>query len=180
MKKWMIIVLAVILSVVITLLAIVLALTGGFTKGVISNWIYRPQNVYDEIWNLLLTEEYTRNKTVLTSATKDAEEDWDLGIDFVGIHIPECSTTVCWWRNDGKELAFLFYGEESDAMFIYNYETKTLYGDADFSYLMENFLEDYFQWCADDPDFSSGYSLDSLGKHTFEYVNPIWTRELPD
>ena len=60
------------------------------------------------------------------------------------------------------------------------YETKTLYGDTDFSYLMDNYLEDYFQWCADDPDFSSGYSLDSLGKHTFEYVNPIWMRELPD
>ena len=54
------------------------------------------------------------------------------------------------------------------------------YGDTDFSYLMDNYLEDYFQWCADDPDFSSGYSLDSLGKHTFEYVNPIWMRELPD
>ena len=180
MKKWIVIVLSVILSTALLITLVIAVFTGGFKKGIFTGKIYRPQNVYEEIWNLVLIEQYTSNRTVLTSATKDAEEDFDFGIEFVGIHIPECNVTISWYRADGvKELSFLFpLGKGKYTRFVYNYETKTLFGDADFSYLMENFLMDYFEWCEVATDFSSGYSAEFLGEFTFKYANPIYNREL--
>ena len=64
--------------------------------------------------------------------------------------------------------------------YIYNYETKTLYSDGDFSYLLNYFLAHYFNWCAVDPNFSSNFSKDHLGYYSYQYVNPIWQRELTD
>ena len=173
MKKRLIIALVAFLSIAL----LITVFTGGFTKGVLSGKIYRPQNVYEEIWNLVLIEQYTRNQTVLTSSTKDAEEDFDLGYDFVGIHIPECNVTIN-WRSGGEELSFLFSLRQGGYVnFVYNYKTKILFGDADFSYIMENFLTDYFEWCEAASDFSSGYSAEYLGDATFQYVNPIWERK---
>lgn len=174
MKKRMIIVLIAILPIVL----IITVFLGGFTKGVLSGKIYRPQNVYEEIWDLVLIEQYTRDQTVLTSSTKDAEVDFDFGSEFVGIHIPECNVTIG-WETEREELFFLFpLGKGEYAHFIYNYETKILFGDTDFSYLMDNFLTDYFEWCEFAPDFSSGYSTDSLGNFAFQYKNPIYNREI--
>lgn len=174
MKKRLIIVFVAFLSIAL----LITVFTGGFTKSVLSGKIYRPQNVYEEIWNLVLIEQHTRNQTVLTSSTKDAEVDFDFGVEFVGIHIPECNVTIG-WESEGKELFFLFpLGQGEYAHFIYNYETKILFGDADFSYIMENFLTDYFEWCKAASDFSSGYSAESLGDAAFQYVNPIWERKL--
>ena len=174
MKKRLIIVFVAFLSIAL----LITVFTGGFTKSVLSGKIYRPQNVYEEIWNLVLIEQHTRNRTVLTSSTKDAEVDFDFGIEFVGIHIPECNVTIS-WRSAGEELSFLFpLGQGEYVNFIYNYKTKILFGDADFSYIMENFLTDYFEWCKVASDFSSGYSAESLGDAAFQYVNPIWERKL--
>lgn len=167
--------------VLIALLSIALiltVLTAGFTKGILSEKIYRPQNVYEEIWNLVLTEQHTGNQTVLTSSTNDTVVDFDFGYEFVGIHIPECNVTVG-WESEGEELFFLFPLEHGEyAHYIYNYDTKTLFGDADFNYLIENFLTDYFEWCEESSDFTSGYSAESLGCFTFQYENPIYNREL--
>ena len=81
--------------------------TNGFTKNILSGKIYRPQNVYEEIWNLVVTEEYTKKQTVLTTSTKDADVDFDFGFEFVGIHIPECNVTIGWWDTNGDtELSF--------------------------------------------------------------------------
>ena len=88
------------------------------------------------------------------------------------------------WRstNGNTELSFLFSsrvdGDVDRIHFLYNYETKTLFGDTEFSYLLENFLVDYFQWCENSTDFSSNYSVESLGDIPFQYINPIWKREL--
>ncbi len=175
MKKWMIIILTATLSIVL----VVTVLTGGFTKGVLSGKIYRPQNVYEEIWNLVLIEQYAHDRTVLTASTKGAEVDFDFGFEFVGIHIPECNVTISWWRfGAGKELSFLFpLGQGEYAHFVYNYETKTLFGDREFSYLMDHFLADYFVWCEAATDFASGYSTEALGDFAFRYENPLWKRE---
>lgn len=175
MKKWIIVISVAVLSVAL----IIMVVTGGFTKNILTGKIYRPQNVYEEIWNLLLIEEHTTNKTVLTSSTKTAEEDWDFGIDFVGIHIPECNVTISWERSNRRELSFLLsLGKGEYVHFIYNYETKTLFGDTEHSYLMENFLTDYFAWCEAASDFSSDFSAESLGEFVFRYENPIYNREL--
>lgn len=176
MKRWIIYI-----SVAILFIGLLATFfTGGFKKGILSERIYRPQNVYEEIWNLVLTEQKTSKQTVLTSATKDAVLDFDFGFDFVGIHIPECNLTIGWRRTeDVQELSFLFsLGQGEYAHFIYNYEAKTLFGNTDFSYLMENFLTDYFAWCTAAADFSSAYCLESLGDFAFQYENPIYNRKL--
>lgn len=174
----------IIVCTAILLLAILItALTGGFTKGILSGKIYRPQNVYEEIWNLVLTEEHTRNQTVLTTATKDAYVDTDFGFEFVGVYIPECDVMIGWrFTNGARELSFFFLsrpdGDGDYVNFLYNYETKTLFGNEEFSFLLENFLQDYFQWCEDSADFSSDYSIESLEDVPFQYINPLYLREL--
>lgn len=166
MKKWMII----LLTVIISFALIITILTGGFKQGLLSKKIYYPQNVYEEIWNLVLMEQHTKKQTVLTTSTKDAEADFDLGVEFVGIHIPECNLTIG-WRGEGKVLSFLFFlGNANYVLFLYNYETKTLSGGAPLSYLTDNFLTDYFEWCEVDADYSSKYSAEHLGDFKFQYA----------
>lgn len=166
MKKW----LCISFIALLLLASIVTLLTGGFQKGVLSGRIYRPRNVYEEIWNLVLTEEYSEKDTVLTTGTNDSDVDFDFGIEFVGIHIPECNITIC-WESEGKELCFLF-SERLDRngpyiRFIYNYETQTLIGNTHFSYFMENFISDYFDWCKADREFNSNYDTEALGEYEF-------------
>lgn len=136
MKKWIIFVLAILLLTAL----LTMHFTSGFTKNVISGKIYRPQNVYEEIWNLVVTEEHTTKQTVLTTSTKDADVDFDFGYEFVGIHIPECNVTIGWWNNtEDTELSFLFSnrldGDGDYVHFVYNYKTKTLFGNTEFSFL---------------------------------------------
>ena len=175
MKKW----LRIVLSAVLLAVLIFAIFTGGFQKGKISGKLYTPDNVYEEIWNLFVTEEHTRNKTVLTSSTEGAYQDWDFGFHFVGVYIPEHNFSIN-WSTYHEEIGFNFWYEETDVHFIYDYKTKTLYGDTEFSHLMDNFLTHYFEWCAEDSDFSSDYSPDSLGEYTFKYVNPIYMRNIKD
>jgi hypothetical protein len=177
MKRW----LRILLTITIVVTIIFALLTRGFQKGVLTGIIYTPDNVYEEIWNLVKTEELTRSKTILTSSTEDAYVDWDFGFEFVGVYIPEIDFSLNWWLSQ-DELAFSFWYEddEKDVQFIYEYHTKTLYGDAEFSYLMDHFLMHYFKWCGEDPDYSSNYSADSLGKFTYKYVNPLYMRNVKD
>lgn len=179
MKKWIIILLIILLLVAL----LTICITGGFTKNILTGKIYHPQNVYEEIWNLVVAEEFRAEQTVLTTSTNNAAVDFDLGIDFVSIHIPDCNVSIGWRSTNGNtELSFLFSsrvdGDVDRIHFLYNYETKTLFGDTEFSYLLENFLVDYFQWCENSTDFSSNYSVESLGDIPFQYINPIWKREL--
>ena len=150
-----------------------------------SRKISQPQNVYEEIWNLLLVEEKMKGqkKTVLTASTEgaEAEYDWREGPDsFHYLDIPECKVYLSWEVVNGEqELQFWFapsskYGKGKG--FIYNRTTNTLYGNTEHSYILENFLEDYFKWCEDSEDFSSDYSMESLGDVTFQYTKDIEDR----
>lgn len=165
MKKWKIVVLVILLLT--TLLTV--CVTGGFTKNLFTGKIYRPRNVYEEIWNMVVTEQHTRKQTVLTTSTEDAEADFDFGYHFVGVHIPECNMTIG-WETTGEELFFSFpLGKGVYARFIYNYEAKTLYGNTIHSYLMDRFLTNYFEWCEAASDFSSRYDAKHLGDFAFRY-----------
>ena len=62
--------------------------------------------------------------------------------------------------------------DDDSIHFVYNYETKTLYGNKEQAYL----LKDYFKWCADSKEYSSDYAMDSLGDVTFQYVEKIENR----
>ncbi len=147
-------------------------LTEGFTRGVLSDQIYRPQNVFEEIWNLVASEENGR-ATVLTLGSEDGYVDYDLGV-FDHIDIPECDIVLC--RDSGDELRFQFRLDKGGyVIFIYDYKTKTLYGDNDKKYLAEHFLGSYFGWCRKD-EFTSSYYEENFGRYSFKYANPIYDR----
>ena len=133
-----------------------------------SEWIDRPQNVFEEIWNLVLTEQHTDRDTVLTSTAR-SEVDYDLGVEFVGIHIPACNVTVGWYEaENGKQLSLLFpLGKGEYVRFCYDRETKTVYGNADISYLKKEFLSAYFSWCEWSYVYDSDFSIDTLGGFQF-------------
>ena len=177
MKKRILIAVAIFLSAAVLIVAAASFLTEGFTRGLLSRRIYRPQNVYEEIWNLMLTEKTSGTKTILTTGTEDAYEDWDLGIDFVGIYIPSSNASIHLHSlNKGRDYALVFRlwidGQKSST-FVYDYQTKTLSADADSVPLMEHFLADYFAWCEADPDFDSDYSAEDLGDFTFRHESPV-------
>lgn len=166
-KRWVIALLVSILIILVSCL-----LTEGFTRGVFSDQIYRPQNVFEEMWNLVASEENGR-ATVLTLGSEDGYVDYDLGM-FDHIDIPECDIVLC--RDSGDELRFQFCPDKGGyVIFIYDYKAKTLYGDNDKEYLAEHFLESYFGWCRK-AGFKSSYSKDDLGKYSFKYANPIYDR----
>ena len=56
---------------------------------------------------------------------------------------------------------------------MYDYETKTLYGDEQVEFLMENFLKYYFEWNKEE----TKYSPDSLENIPFKYVDNVFNRE---
>lgn len=144
-----------------------------------------PKNVHEEIMNLVYIEQYTSRQTILTTSTADAHVDFDFGIEFCGVIIPQNDILIKWEQHrEGEELLyFLSYGatgERKYVEFIYNRDSKILYGDAELSHLIDNFLIDYFTWCEDSEDYSSKFSLDNLGDFTYKYVNPIYDRESSD
>jgi len=128
---------------------------------------------------MVSTEQHTKKSTPLTS-TEESFVDFDFGIDFVGIIIPECNVTVGWWNVEGtKELSFLFWLEKGEYVhFLYNRQSKTLFGDRALSYLMDNFLADYFKWCKAADGFSVSFSEDDPGDFLFRYSeDPINDRD---
>ena len=190
MKKWIIFAIAIILLIALTLTLFVTWLRMAFKVAFrlfanidfYSRKISQPQNVYEEIWNLLLTEEYSQEKTVLTTSTEGAKEDWELFSQFVGVYIPESNVSLHWDTFDGETELKIYVSTHSSnpykatLTFSYNRTTNTLYGDTEELFLLENFLEDYFEWCEDSEEYSSDYSMDSLGDVTFQYVEEIWNR----
>lgn len=145
-----------------------LLLLTGCRNHASSDWIDRPQNVFEEIWNLVLTEQHTDRDTVLTSTAR-SEVDYDLGVEFVGIHIPACNVTIGWYEaENGKQLSLLFpLGKGEYVRFCYDRETKTVYGNADISYLKKEFLSAYFSWCDSSLEYVSDFSIDTLGEFQF-------------
>jgi hypothetical protein len=190
MKKWIIIAIAIILLIALTLSLLMTWLRMAFKVAyrllasidMYSRKISQPQNVYEEIWNLLLTEERTSKNTVLTTSTEDAEVDWEALGGFEGVHIPECHMSIRWWTYNNRETELYFTISRSsdwheNARYIYNRTTNTLYGDTAESFLLDNFIKDYFQWCEDAENFSSDYSMEDMGDVTFQYVEDLWDRE---
>ena len=165
--------------VVLVVLLFVVALTGFFTQGIISNHIYFPQNVFEEIWNMLAVEK-RGGETLLTTGSEDAYVDWDFGIDFVGVYIPSCNASLHfrWYNHEIEHMTIYFWLDDAHYQFRYVYETKVLYGDVEHAYLVENLLVDYFQWFEATSHLSSKFSLDDLGDYTYQFADPIYSYEL--
>ena len=152
--------------IVVLIVACVLGLTQNFTKGVLSKRVYFPDNVFDEIWNLTVSES-RGNKTILTTSAEDAEVDFDFGVEFVGVYFRKLDASVHLASN--KDLKLYLWQEEGDPIvFVYDCESKTLYSEEDVACITENFLNHYFDRYNRDSKFSSS----DLGKFTYKNENP--------
>ncbi len=160
--------------VIVALLIILptLWLTNCFTKSKLTRKIYRPDNVYEEIWNLYVKEQFGGD-TVLTTSKENSEAQYEFG-QFMYIRIPDYSMIISW---ESRTLAFDFFTDDERILvkFLYDYETKTLYGEEEFEYFAENFLQHYLEWNKEE----TKYSLDNLGNVDFQYVeyaNSIYSK----
>ena len=134
--------------------------------------VRRPQNVYDEIWNLFVAQ-WQGETTLLTTATENAE--FRAFENSITLSMPEGDAFLRWssgysnkkedyeadviwirvWDSEGEE-----YG------YFYDTYSKEIRSDDYEKYLLE-FVMRYFQWCEESADFSSSFSPDNLGKYTF-------------
>ena len=165
MKKKIIICGAVAISIIVVA---VLALTNMFTKGIISGKLYRVDNVYEEIWNMVNSEK-NGTQTILTTSIEGAEVDYDLGF-FQQVNIP---------INDEYIIALSFYQDElciwlfeknsknhDAACYVYNYQTNTLYGNQEESHLIDKFTSLYYSWVGNGGKFNS----ENYGAYTFVFA----------
>ena len=171
MKKKIIISGAVAISIIVVA---VLALTNMFTKGVITGKLYRVDNVYEQIWNMVISEKYG-NRTVLTTSIEGSEVDYDFGC-FEQVNIPvnnEYSVVLSFVNQD--ELSILIFENnnfENDSIrrkssrYVYNYQSNTLYGNREEAHLIEAFISPYYSWIGNDGKFDS----ENNGNYTYVYT----------
>ncbi len=158
-------------AVVIAIIVVaVLALTNFFTKGVITGKLYRVDNVYEEIWNLVNSEK-NGTRTILTTSIEGSAIDCDFGF-FEHVSIPakdEYRVTLCFHQNKCNQDELIIWlveksnKNQEDACYVYNYQTNTLYGNQEESHLTEVFTSLYHSWAGNNGKFNS----ENQGDYTF-------------
>lgn len=172
-KKTIVFTVTIILALAISVFGLIAFLTSGFTVGKITNKVYNVQNVYDELWNLVSSEGHGNN-TVLTTATSEAKTVFEMGV-FDYIQIPEYHmalsnrTGVLWIHIGTGEYYKDSIGRtrEKTVDYEYNCRTKTLktYYTENETYLIDLFLDQYFEWQKAN-NKNSHYSLEDLGDYS--------------
>ena len=155
-------------AAIFLIVATVLALTNFFTKGVISGKLYRVDNIYEQIWNMVISEK-NGTRTILTTSIEGSAIDYDLGC-FQQVNIPV---------NDEYSVALSFYEDElciwlsaknsknhDAACYVYNYQTNTLYGNQEESHLIDKFTSLYYSWVGNNGKFNSA----NQGDYTFVFA----------
>ncbi len=164
MKKKIIIIFAVAITIIVVA---ALALTNMFTKGVITGKLYRVDNVYEEICNMVNSEK-NGTRTILTSI-EGSEVDYDFGC-FEQVNIPindEYSVALSFYED---ELCIWLFEKNSEnydaACYVYNYQTNTLYGNQEESHLIDKFTSLYYSWVGNDGKFNP----ENQGDYTFVFT----------
>ena len=160
MKKKIIIFIAVTITLIVVA---IFALTNMFTKGVITGKLYRVDNVYEEIYNMVIFER-NGTQTILTTSIKNSEVDYDFG-HFESINIPvndEYSVVLCFVNQD--ELGIWIVENNNfennsttrkSSLYVYNYQSNTLYGNQEEAHLIDQFTSLYYSWVGNDGKFNS-------------------------
>ena len=173
MKKKIIIFIVVTIVTITLIFVAILALTNIFTKGVITGKLYRVDNVYEEIYNMVISER-NGTQTILTTSIKNSEVDYDFG-RFESISIPvndEYSVVLSFYNQD--ELCIWIFENNNfenngtkrkSSLYVYDYKSNTLYGNQDEAYLIEIFILPYYSWIGN----NGKYNPDNNGNYTFVY-----------
>ncbi len=176
MKKKIIIFSAVIITIIVVA---TLALTNMFTKGVITGKLYRVDNVYEEIYNMVISE---RNgaQTILTTSIEGSEVDYDFGcFEQVNIPVNDEYAVVLSFVNQDELGIWIFENNNFEnnnfenngthrkySLYVYNYQSNTLYGNREEAHLIEIFVSPYFSWVGNKEKFN----LDNHGNCTFVHT----------
>ena len=165
MKKKIIIFSTVAIAIIVVA---VLALTNKFTKGVITGKLYQVDNVYEEIYNMVISER-NGTRTVLTTSVEGSKVDYDFGLfSSIGIPVNDAYTVVLSFHHPDELRIWLFENNHTNddcACYVYNYKSNTLYGNQEEARLIEMFLSPYFSWVGSDGKFNPG----NYGNYTFVY-----------
>lgn len=165
MKKKIIVRSAVAISIIVVA---VLTLTNMFTKGVITGKLYRVDNVYEEIWNMVNSEK-NGTQTILTTSIEGSGVDYDFGC-FVHVNIPvndEYSVVLSFYQDELCIWLFEKNSKNHDSVcYVYNYQTNTLYGNQEESHLIDKFTSLYYSWVGNDGKFNS----ENQGDSTFAFA----------
>ena len=171
MKKAIILLTALVLAVILTSCENISFATE--TDRANNRNIKPTENVYEEIWNLVLKESKDKS-TILVNIGTDSYSDYDFWA-FSKVIIDNRLSLAFRNNNEGRRcLRFQISNPDSsyvtdDIVYIYDPEAKTLYGEDEESFLMDLFLSDYFEVAGTD----SQYSIADLGSYTFVYSKPI-------
>ena len=176
MKKKIIIFSAVIITITVVT---ILSLTNMSTKRTITGRLYRVDNVYEEIYNMVISER-NGSQTILTTSIEGSWVDYDLGF-FEQVHIPvndEYSVVLSFVNQD--ELSILIFENnnfENDSIrckssqYVYDYQSNTLYGNREEAHLIEAFISPYYSWIGNDGKFDP----ENNGNYTYVYTEfPIF------
>ena len=166
MKKKIIIFSAVIITIIVVA---ILVLTNMFTKGVITGKLYRVDNVYEEIYNMVISER-NGSQTILTTSIEGSEVDYDFGcFEQVNIPVNDEYAVVLSFVNQDELNIVLFENNDKRhyaTRYVYNYQSNTLYGNREEAHLIEIFISPYYSWIGNDGKFDP----ENNGNYTFVYT----------
>ena len=171
MKKKIIIFIAVIITIIVVA---TLALTNMFTKGVITGKLYRVDNVYEEIYNMVISER-NGSQTILTTSIEGSEVDYDFGFfEHVNIPVNDEYAVVLSFVNQDELGIWIFESNNFEnngtrrksSLYVYNYQSNTLYGNREEAHLIEIFISPYYSWIGNKEKFN----LDNHGNYTFVHT----------
>ena len=161
MKKRTIIFIAVTITIIVVAIA---ALTNMFTKGVITGKLYRVDNLYEEIYNMVISEK-NGIQTALTTSVENSEVIYEFGLfDKIDIPVNDRYTVVLSFVNQ-DELSIRIFENNStsrqSSLYVYNYQSNTLYGNQPEAHLNKTFIELFYSLVGNKAKFG----LDNYGNY---------------
>ncbi len=151
-------------SAVTVILVAVLILINMFPKGTVTGRLYRVENVYEEIWNMVISEKMG-NETILTTSTEGAYVDYDFGFfEKVDISVNDEYRVVLSFHRDELLIYLFSNNDRSDEtpLYVYDYQSNILYGNREESYLLEKFTSLYYSWVGDNGNFDPEHQGDYM------------------
>lgn len=160
MKKKIIIFSVVIITIIVIA---ILALAN------MSGKLYRIDNVYEEIYNMVISER-RGSQTILTTSIEGSEVIYEFGrFGQVNIPVNDEYTVVLSFVHQDELCIHIFENnnfENKASRYVYNYQSNTLYGDREETHLIEIFISPYFSWVGNKGEFDP----DNLGNYTFVHT----------
>lgn len=171
MKKKIIVFIAVIITIIVVA---TLALTNMLTKGVITGKLYRIDNVYEKIYNMVISER-NGSQTILTTSIEGSEIVYDFGrFQQVKIPVNDEYAVVLSFVNQDELGIWIFENNNFEnngtrrksSFYVYNYQSNTLYGNREEAHLIKIFISPYFSWVENKEKFNP----DNFGNYTFVHT----------